>query len=203
VDELDFSGGQLTTAHLSLRPDHGWLRRVLAVVSVIGLLSGLVAIVVEHEFWWLKLAGRRATAQVTVREERLIGWMATRRSAAQGLALPITDTEFRFAFTDHAGGKRLGSFQLNAGSEAFRVGEALEVMYSRFGDGPGYPSALSFYAEHDPVWFSFTLVGIIGLVTSPICWWWRSRIAQENQRDRLAASPPSESTKPLSGLENH
>jgi hypothetical protein len=183
MEELTFDGGRVVSRHLALTYSRTTLHRALGVFAVIGLLTGLAGIIIEYRFWWLMLAGQRATAQVTARQEHIVAWVVTR----SGNGYPITETEFRFSFVDTADVERHGTFWVPGRSEKFRIGDPVGIMYAQAGRGPGQPSAWSFYWEHDPAWFTFTLVGACGFVVAAGCWWWRSRVGwQQAQASTLA-----------------
>jgi len=150
------------------------------VLAVICLLVGFLCLAVEHRFRWLAMTGRRGEAQITLRQEHIVGYAYTRRSAAAGQAFPLIETQFHFVLTDDGGGERRGSFRVSGTSEAFQVGESVGIMYPRFGDGAGQPSDWGFYACQDAAWFTFTLVGAVCLVTVAGCWWGRSRVWDHN-----------------------
>lgn len=175
-DELDFNDGKLSWHSHPGNANLAATRRVLTVIAMMGLAVACLAVIVEHRFWWLTLTGQRATAQITGRDERVIAWISSRRMALSGQAFPLIETEFQFAFTDHVGAERQGTFTLPEASQAFRVGEKLDVMYPRFGNGRAEPSGWGYYFRHDAAWFSFTSVGLGCLLLSAVCLEWRRRL---------------------------
>src|SRR5690348_6637284 len=77
MEEFDFNAGRVVSYQPMWTHSRAALRRTLAVVATIGVLTGLAAVGVEYRFWWLTLTGQRATAEVTSREEHIIGWAFT------------------------------------------------------------------------------------------------------------------------------
>jgi hypothetical protein len=177
ADELDFHGGKLSWHTHPGKANSAGTRRVLTIISAFGLAVAILALVVEHRFWWLSLTGRSATAKISARDERIIGWIANRRMAMAGQTFPLVETEFQYTFIDHTGAERQGTFTLPEASHAFRVGENLSVMYPRVSSGPAQPSEWGYYFHHNTVWLSFTSVGLLFLVIAVGCLVWRRRLA--------------------------
>lgn len=164
-DELDFHSGQVASNYRSVHGTPATRRRVFTALSALGLTVAAAAVAVEHQFWWLMLTGRRATAQISDREEHIVGYIS-RRSIRN---VPLIETEYHFTFTDAAGAEQRHSFLLIGSSEDFRIGQEVPVMYPRWGSGPAAPASWSFYVDHDPAWFTVTAVGTVCLLVALGC----------------------------------
>lgn len=182
-DDLDFHSGQVASNFQSVTGIPAVRRRVLGVLALLGLAVAVLALVVEHRFWWLTLTGRRTTARISAREVTLVGYIA-RRGIQES---PMYETEFQYTFTDQAGKPRQDAFSLIGTSDDFRINQQLAIMTPRFGDGPSMPASVFFYLEHDVQWLSFTVAGVVCLVGAVVCLIWRARtpvISRANQANR-------------------
>jgi hypothetical protein len=189
MNEFDFNGGDIVLP--PPRRAGGWefKRRALRVVACVGLLAALTGVIIERDFWWLWLTGRRATATVTGRQEHVIGWAFTRMSAANGQAYPIVQTEYRYSSCRPDGTKVGGAIRVCGPSQEWAMGDSLAVMYPRFG-GPGsMPSSLSFYAAKDRVWLTLLVGAAVGLVTFVGCCLALGAISRAGEAPANPASP--------------
>ncbi|OAI49993.1 hypothetical protein AYO44_06060 [Planctomycetaceae bacterium SCGC AG-212-F19] len=143
---------------------------VLGVLAMLGLVVVVLAVVVEHRFWWLTLTGRRTTAKISAREVNVVGYIVRR-----GMREALYETEFQYTFADDGGKAQQGAFTLIGSSDDFRIGQEIAIMMPRFGSGPSVPASWSFYLEHDVQWLSFTVAGLVCLVGAVVCLIWRAR----------------------------
>ncbi len=120
--------------------------RFMVVLFAALLVAGLAA---EWRFWALWLAGARASATVTRKEEKVVAHVPARSS---GRLLPLIETGLHFQFTDSAGQARKGCVWLRQGAEDWAVGDRLKVMYAGSGWTESVPASLSFYWSHDTAW---------------------------------------------------
>lgn len=164
-DDLDFHSGKIASNFKSVTGIPAVRRRVLGVLALVGLVFVVLAVLVEHRFWWLTLTGRRTTARITAREVNVVGYIV-RRGMREA---PMYETEFQYTFADDAAKPRHGAFTLIGSSDDFRIGAEIPVMMPRFGSGPSVPASFSFYLQHDVQWLSFTGAGLVCLVVAVGC----------------------------------
>jgi hypothetical protein len=170
-DDLDFHSGKIASNFKSVTGIPAVRRRVLGVLALICLLMVVLAVVVEHRFWWLTLTGRRTTAKIAAREVKVVGYIV-RRGMREA---PMYETDFQYTFTDDAGKPRQGAFTVIGSSDDFRIGQEITIMMPRFGSGPSVPASWFFYLQHDVQWLSFTVAGLVCLGVAVVCLVWRAR----------------------------
>jgi len=169
-DDLDFHSGKVASNFKSVTGIPAVRRRVLGVLALLGLAVVVLAVVIEHRFWWLTLTGRRATAKISAREVDVVGYVVRR-----GLRAPLYETEFQYTFADDDGKAQPGAFTLIGASNDFRIGQEIAIMLPRSGSGPSVPASWSFYLQHDVQWLSFTVAGLVCLVVAILCLIGRAR----------------------------
>src|SRR5262245_61224699 len=103
-DDLDFHSGKIASNCKSLTGIPAVRRRVLDVLALLGLAVAVLAVAVEHRFWWLTLTGRRTTATITAREVDVVGYIV-RRGMRES---PLYETDFQYTFVDNAGKPQQG-----------------------------------------------------------------------------------------------
>src|SRR5262245_22120123 len=156
-DDLDFHSSKIASNFQSVTGIPAVRRRVLGVLALLGLAVVVLAVVVEHRFWWLTLTGRRATAKISAREVNVVGYIV-RRGMRES---PLHETHFQYSFADESGKAQQGAFTLIGISDDFRIGQEIAIMMPRFGSGPSVPASWSFYLQHDVQWLSFTVAGLV------------------------------------------
>src|SRR5262245_8630025 len=169
-DDLDFHSGKIASNFKSVTGIPAVRRRVLGVLALLGLAVVVLAVVVEHRFWWLTLTGRRTTAMITAREVNVVGYIV-RRGMREA---PMYETDFHYTFVDDAGKPQQSAFTLIGSSDDFRIGQEIAIMMPRFGSGTSVPASFSFYLQHDVQWLSFTVAGLVSLVVAVVCLIWRA-----------------------------
>src|SRR5438552_19087731 len=98
-DDLDFHSGKIASNFKSVMGIPAVRRRVLGVLALLGLAVGVLAVVVEHRFWWLTLTGRRTTAKISARELNVVAYIVRR-----GIRHAATyETECQYTFADDGG----------------------------------------------------------------------------------------------------
>lgn len=136
--------------------------RAFFVLSIIGGPLLVVGLATEYRFWFLWVTGARATATITRSEDQVIlrpyGPSNVRKG---GYELKATLLDYTFPTSE---GPATGSVLLDSTSKEWAVGMPVEVMYSRFDASANAPSSLSFYWEHDTVWFMANFAAGIGLI---------------------------------------